>query len=779
MKALDTIITRQEYENSPINKGGVFRAPLGVIRNFGIQPGTETDQDLDKLFKVYWQSAFDDINAFNPDRPLGHLQYIDLVNAKAESVIKDAIILQVNELLKNGLVEIKNSDQNSTGAFTSSVSPNVRIITSDQLSQDVEDKLQEIDYREWRVSMDADGLVVSLRGERLVVAKTANLIALSSLIFEGLDANDLTFLGKNKIVKIVNDELSKSRSFKGTWNSPDVASVSNIDALHANPGLTLTDGATILTPANTNPGDTILVTVSSDLSWAPEEIVWDGKNWIAITNNNLEKTDITSIKARLVALENQQTVHTTEIADLVAKVDANKAAQDVINKASATERLENRNNINSIKPEQQLNSLARIQWEDEKAEYVRLEDLQQTVKVLLSGLSWTEDANDLVLNLSTINMTKFKDGDVIVIKTGFTGASSIYLRDSFNEGSSTEQEISVNNNDESVFVTSTATEIRIASMSSQSRTWWVNNSTPLYLEQIGPISSGVDTTARKAAQVADTKAQKAQQSADTKVKKQYAQGSTADFETLMELKSLINDDDLIALTLASAKKITGRVSETGGANPIDPVVITGMINDNNMVKFGEISIDTNFNVTVTEKAANIDLSNTELKKSDNVAVGRLAGGTSQGYGSIAIGASAGGTSQSSGSIAIGTQAGDKSQAGNATAIGGRAGQTSQGYNSIAIGNRAGQTSQEYGSIAIGGTAGETSQGNNSIAIGVSAGQTNQPEKSIVISANGVEETPSASNEILLVAGTTKIKINATGMYFNGKKVVSFTTGGLT
>lgn len=160
-----------------------------------------------------------------------------------------------------------------------------------------------------------------------------------------------------------------------------------------------------------------------------------------------------------------------------------------------------------------------------------------------------------------------------------------------------------------------------------------------------------------------------------------------------------------------------------------------------------------------------------------VAIGISAGETSQGAGSIGIGQRAGRTSQGGNSVAVGRYAGETSQASYSVAVGSESGKTSQGEHSVAIGHNAASSSQGINSIAIGHSAGASLQGDYSIAIGTQSGLNNQPQKSIVINGNTVGITPSASNEILLVAGTTKIKIDATGMYFNDKKVVDFASTG--
>ena len=134
-----------------------------------------------------------------------------------------------------------------------------------------------------------------------------------------------------------------------------------------------------------------------------------------------------------------------------------------------------------------------------------------------------------------------------------------------------------------------------------------------------------------------------------------------------------------------------------------------------------------------------DFRATRIKAVSNgaIAIGPLAGSTSQGIATIAIGTSAG-QSSADNAISIGIQAGETSQALRAIAIGASAGNTSQSNSAIAIGVNSGKTSQGINSIAIGQLAGEISQGENSVAIGYLAGRRNPltTEKTITINATG-------------------------------------------
>lgn len=78
------------------------------------------------------------------------------------------------------------------------------------------------------------------------------------------------------------------------------------------------------------------------------------------------------------------------------------------------------------------------------------------------------------------------------------------------------------------------------------------------------------------------------------------------------------------------------------------------------------------------------------------------------------------------------------------AIGYLAGSSSQGAQGIAIGANAGESNQGGGAVAIGSGAGGSGQLENAIAIGKLAGATDQAEGSIALNASGSELNPTAS-----------------------------------
>ena len=151
-----------------------------------------------------------------------------------------------------------------------------------------------------------------------------------------------------------------------------------------------------------------------------------------------------------------------------------------------------------------------------------------------------------------------------------------------------------------------------------------------------------------------------------------------------------------------------------------------------------------------------------------IALGTLAGETSQGTQSIAIGESAGKTSQGNTAVAIGESAGKTSQGLSAVAIGTGAGTTNQGGAAIAIGNGVAVNNQGESAIAIGNLAVLAGQGDNAIAIGNRAGGFVNPQAatSIILNATGtqIENTTADSFVVKPVrnaSGTHSMEYNPT------------------
>jgi len=104
--------------------------------------------------------------------------------------------------------------------------------------------------------------------------------------------------------------------------------------------------------------------------------------------------------------------------------------------------------------------------------------------------------------------------------------------------------------------------------------------------------------------------------------------------------------------------------------------------------------------------------------------------------SIALGTLAGATSQGTNSIALGNIAAEISQGDSAVAVGYSAGYSNQGANAVAVGTGAATADQGGNAVAVGYGAGNDAQGANAVAIGAFAGQTSQADNSIVLNATG-------------------------------------------
>lgn len=155
--------------------------------------------------------------------------------------------------------------------------------------------------------------------------------------------------------------------------------------------------------------------------------------------------------------------------------------------------------------------------------------------------------------------------------------------------------------------------------------------------------------------------------------------------------------------------------------PAEPDTITFSLNQRHDIIGSVFSDDSSTLVDGINGYIYGNVSATTLRTAESkVALGSLAGETSQGILTVAIGNAAGQISQSQFGIAIG----------NAT------GQNSQGYGAVAIGTASGNSSQGQRAVAIGNSAGAANQGNNAIAIGYLAGETNQPAGSIILNSSG-------------------------------------------
>lgn len=646
MKVTDFNLTRAIYDASPKNKGGVFDAPLGVLRNFGYTPNTIDDAGKDKIFAMYAQSAFDDIDAFNPDRPLPRLLYTDL-NSNLQEIFRDSIILQINQLLKNGLMETTGTSTASTGSFTSSVTPNTKIVSPDQLSQDVEDELDKARYKEWQVVKNKDGsYTIYLDEQNLIIPKTKNGIALSAITIKGLDAADLTILGEKYVIQLIDNTIARSRAFRGTWNAASTAQVALIDNEFSTNGLVLTDG-TVLTPANTVKGDTILISVTSDNNWSPEEVVYDSVNWVTITNNNSTNEDISEIEQQLTkdniitttgfksqrtlnGLGDDDSIATKAVIDAADAIIETKADANTANVLTAFSQIATERSTNNLQQQQiNTNTTGRIQWENERTDYVRVDDIEIATPIDLNGrqfvlgaantytMSFGPIAKDAyapgnpAAELPALNLSQLTTGGTTVIKGISTiGANDarVDLEDSFNDSSNKHQNIFINEVQIPVTVKiDSGAAVLTGNLDKEEDNFlaikWER------IEQITGSTGAIDQTARQSASDADQKAVAADNNAETRVRKELVQN--VDFSSFADFQGIIKNDELVAITFADGVKITGRVTDAG-----NPVVISGSWVENQVFKIGEFSITSSWAKTGGKNIDNFALDyivNTKLK----------------------------------------------------------------------------------------------------------------------------------------------------------------------
>lgn len=315
MKYSDINLTRNDYDNHPSNKQGVFRPPLGFIKNAGYDQQNVTEAQLDMAFEVYKSSAFDDIDAFNVQRPLTKLQFNSFATDIQTGIIK-AIVSQINNALENGLAEKTNTSSNSTSAFSQTIESTLKINTKGQIDQDTEDALDAIDYRNWKITYDdAGNICVAFGNAEPYASKTANGFALEALTF--LEDADLDFPSVNLVKKLIAGAI-KGAVFLGVWTAASRAEVQNIDSIFQNNGLTLTNG-NVITPANTNDLSTIIVEIPSDLTWKNEEKFLD-TTWKPITFNNEEFALLEKLQNDLNNLTSDVTTNTSSITALQAQL---------------------------------------------------------------------------------------------------------------------------------------------------------------------------------------------------------------------------------------------------------------------------------------------------------------------------------------------------------------------------------------------------------------------------------------------------------------------------
>lgn len=183
------------------------------------------------------------------------------------------------------------------------------------------------------------------------------------------------------------------------------------------------------------------------------------------------------------------------------------------------------------------------------------------------------------------------------------------------------------------------------------------------------------------------------------------------------------------------------------------------VKDNYKTKYFvlEKKTDTEYDFIRLEDRPSVDLGSVKIS-AEHTVVGEEAGGATPGTYITAIGA----------------YAGFENQGDNATAVGSGAGGASQSDHATAVGSNSGANHQGQFATAVGAEAGSNKQGAFSVAMGPYAGQFNQPAKSMVFNASPASHSPSAENEILMVAGTTVVKADNNGIYLNGANLMNGT-----
>jgi hypothetical protein len=219
------------------------------------------------------------------------------------------------------------------------------------------------------------------------------------------------------------------------------------------------------------------------------------------------------------------------------------------------------------------------------------------------------------------------------------------------------------------------------------------------------------------------------------------------YTTITNVSTVIDDVTTITNTTPSSSTITGALVVAGGLGVAKGVYVGGTVTATILRTLSnEIALGKNAGGTSQGQYA-IAIGHdagTSTQHDYTIAIGNAAGSNNQGLGGIAIGSLAGNTNQSN-SIAIGNSAGSTSQQISSIAIGSAAGGIQQHSYAIAIGDGAGNTKQGTGTIAIGTLAGSnlndlTPQGDYSIAIGHFAASSGQPNNSIVLDAGWPNQT---------------------------------------
>ena len=199
-----------------------------------------------------------------------------------------------------------------------------------------------------------------------------------------------------------------------------------------------------------------------------------------------------------------------------------------------------------------------------------------------------------------------------------------------------------------------------------------------------------------------------------------------------------------SIILTVQQVMNTQIGPTGSQGPTGPSVTIGGLNNqiafnqsgsytgsNNLIFSNEI-LQVNYFTGSSGSFNNLLLNNSRIR------LGTSAGQTNQGNNSVSIGSASGFSNQNIDNVAIGNSAGNTNQgtgvggAGKSVAIGYIAGQTTQGYSTIAIGQAAGQSTQGDFSVAIGTSSGNITQGTRSVSLGQGCGYNTQGAYSVAI-----------------------------------------------
>ena len=332
-----------------------------------------------------------------------------------------------------------------------------------------------------------------------------------------------------------------------------------------------------------------------------------------ITNNNTEKNDIFKINTELSKRIFAGSLTNKSIENMSGSTEDDKAptvklmkdADEVLNQKVISNKQEIENLTISLNSEKQKNDAQELaidqntiitqQFENERADYVRVEDISGSATLVINKPITDEGADNYKIDLQGIDFSNFKVGPNADVKLT-AGSNSVFVKDSFNDSSGTDQTISLDGKTKNVNVKITPTEIIISGNLGNSAASLLGL-TASTITQLSSAAAGsaIDTTARQQAFAANTKAQQAEVKADNRVSKQLSQN--VDFSTLADLKTIINDNELVALSFASGFNVTGRIEDTGQGQVGEAIIVSGSYTDGTNFKIGNFSIDSNLTVS--------------------------------------------------------------------------------------------------------------------------------------------------------------------------------------